>query len=100
VSNYVRGMNEDFGENTESKSERKIEQSLCPKCGSDDLNYGDSELQDDYIYYEGDCNKCKTQFWEWYKLEFSGFDIVGEDLGDEVEYLNVGDVIINDRKSD
>ena len=91
-------MNEDFGENTESKGEKKVGEGLCPKCGSDDLNYGDSQLEDDYVYYEGDCRECKIQFHEWYKLEFSGFDVMGGDLGDEVEYLNVGDLIIDDRK--
>ena len=89
-------MNEDFGENTESKSEKKVGEGLCPKCGSDDLNYGDSELQDNYIYYEGDCNKCETRFNEWYRLEFNGFDVSSD--GDPTEYLNVGDLIINDKK--
>ena len=98
MSNYIRGMNEDFGENTESKSERKIQSGNCPNCYSDNVMYGSSELVDEHIYYEGECEDCGTKFHEWYKLEFDGFDVLKD--GDPVEYLNVGDSIINDRKTD
>ena len=77
------------------KDERKIQNGLCPQCNSDDVIYGSSELADEHIYYEGECKKCDIKFHEWYRLEFDGFDVLKD--GDPVEYLNVGDSIINDR---
>jgi len=43
---------------------------VCPKCNSDDIEYYDSYLEDDYYCYKGECNKCKTQFKEWYSLNY------------------------------
>ena len=52
----------------------RVSQGHCPNCGSADINYGTSELSGESIYYEADCNECKSFLHEWYDLKFSGFD--------------------------
>ena len=74
-----------------------ITQGHCPKCGSDDINYGISETSGESIYYEGDCNDCGSDFHEWYDLKFSGMDLMLQtDDGFEVEYFNEGDDIFDE----
>lgn len=48
-----------------------ISQNECPKCGSQDIGYYDSFLEDDYYCYKGKCNKCNTEFKEWYYLSYT-----------------------------
>lgn len=48
-----------------------MEKGKCPECGSDDITYGDSELIDDSMGYRATCNKCLTEFTEWYDLVYS-----------------------------
>ena len=74
-----------------------ITQGHCPKCGSEDINYGSSETSGESIYYEGDCNDCGSDFHEWYDLKFSGMDLMLQtDDGFEVEYFNEGDDIFDE----
>ena len=35
-------------------------QGICPHCESDDLNYGDSELDGIYMGFEWKCGECGT----------------------------------------
>ena len=47
------------------------EQGKCPKCGSDDVDYGDSNIDGETISYELTCNKCGCQAEEYYNLNYS-----------------------------
>ena len=50
---------------------REGEKGVCPKCGLENLNYGDSELTDVGLYYLYTCNDCGFKGQEWYKLVFT-----------------------------
>lgn len=45
-------------------------QGICPSCGSEDLNYGNSILDGIYMGFEWECDECGTTGIEWYVLEF------------------------------
>ena len=47
----------------------------CPACNSRNIIYSGSEVHDDSIAYEMDCQDCKTESLEWYDLVFSGFTL-------------------------
>jgi len=54
----------------------KIEQGVCPYCGSVDVDYGAIEYEDDeMLYYPATCNECGREFEEWYNLSFSGHNV-------------------------
>lgn len=46
-------------------------QGKCPKCDSEDIDYGISLLEGDSMGYSVQCNECKTKFIEWYTLEYA-----------------------------
>ena len=50
-------------------------QGNCPKCGSDELEYGSTEIKGDSLGYEFTCSKCGIQGVEWYDVVFSEFII-------------------------
>ncbi len=56
---------------------------ICPKCGSEDLDYGVIEVQDDMVYYPFTCSECGAEGKEWYDLDFIESTIDDEDEGDE-----------------
>lgn len=43
---------------------------MCPKCGSDNLEYGNTELEGNYLGYEFECRQCGCEGTEWYKLVY------------------------------
>jgi len=43
----------------------------CPKCNSDNLNYYDTEIQDNFIIYTIICDDCDLEFQEEYKLIYN-----------------------------
>jgi hypothetical protein len=47
------------------------EQGVCSVCGSDNITYGTSLLEDDYIAYEITCDDCKAEGREWYHLDYA-----------------------------
>ena len=49
----------------------KHQQGVCPFCGSEELEYGDSGLQDISYYYKWECKHCGHRGTEWYDLEFA-----------------------------
>lgn len=57
----------------------KNEQGKCPKCRSDNLEYGAISLEGDMAYYPYTCKDCGQQGEEWYKLEFAGHNVYDED---------------------
>ena len=44
----------------------------CPKCGSDDIEFGSSEIEDEYVKYEWTCSKCGSEGNELGKIVFDG----------------------------
>lgn len=44
---------------------------VCPCCWSEDLEYEDSEMESESMYYKWTCEKCWVQWEEWYDLTFS-----------------------------
>ena len=42
----------------------------CFKCGTDDLNYEDSEQGSGYMIYPYTCNKCKHEGEEHYNIDW------------------------------
>lgn len=43
---------------------------MCPKCSSDNLEYGNTELDGTYLGYEFECRQCGCEGIEWYKLVY------------------------------
>lgn len=43
----------------------------CPKCGSDNLEYGNTELSGESIAYEFECRECGCEGEEWYNLTYA-----------------------------
>ncbi len=57
-----------------TKKKNKIEQGKCPKCGQEDLDYGEAEIDDQSLGYLCKCRSCGFEGTEWYYLEFVGFN--------------------------
>ena len=47
------------------------EEGKCGSCGSEDIEYGDLEAEDNSIFYEITCNKCDKSGKEYYGTEYS-----------------------------
>ena len=45
-------------------------QGRCPVCGSDDLEWGNTELEGESLGYEFECNDCGAESTEWYELTY------------------------------
>lgn len=45
-------------------------QGECPVCGSYELEYMDSELEGDCLFYDYVCQKCGAEGREWYSVVF------------------------------
>jgi predicted nucleic-acid-binding Zn-ribbon protein len=52
----------------------------CPKCGSENIEYGSIEPAEGAIYYPATCADCLDTFKEWYNLEFT--ESVSDDYKD------------------
>lgn len=46
-------------------------QGKCPNCGSDNLEYGNTELTGESMGYECECRDCGKNYIEWYGLIYS-----------------------------
>jgi hypothetical protein len=53
-------------------------QGRCPKCQSDNLEYGNSEIEGESLGYEFECRDCGCEGIEWYNLTYSDSTIKGE----------------------
>tara|TARA_Y100001972_G_scaffold114007_1_gene149253 strand:+ start:908 stop:1168 length:261 start_codon:yes stop_codon:yes gene_type:complete len=83
------------------KAKTKMFEGVCGKCGSEDIDYGTLIPEGESLYYESQCNECGVFMHEWYDLTYSGTDVMIEDDEDKfasVEYLQEGDVILNERE--
>jgi len=50
---------------------KKICQGECPICGSEDLEWFDSDNDGETITYNFQCNECHSEGWEWCTLEYN-----------------------------
>lgn len=46
------------------------EEGKCAVCGGKNVQYGDSEVAEQSVYYEIDCDDCGACGREWYNLEY------------------------------
>lgn len=63
---------DDFIVTKKANSKFIIGECVCPLCGSSEVNYGSSNLDDNVISYECECNKCGATWNEDYTLCFAG----------------------------
>lgn len=56
-----------------------IMRGCCPKCGSDNLTYEDTQLEADMLGYEFTCDECGAEGTEWYELVYTESIIYDED---------------------
>jgi hypothetical protein len=66
----------------------KIEQGICPCCGSINLSYDAINIVDDNVNRPWKCDDCGSNGSEWHSLEFSGHNIkennkIGKDMGED-----------------
>jgi hypothetical protein len=79
----------------------KMREGICGKCGSEDIEYGTMIPEGEGLYYESQCNDCGAFMHEWYEMKYEGTDVMLEDDEDQyasVEYLQEGDVILDERE--
>ena len=50
-------------------------QGHCPKCGSSNLEYGNTELDGENLGYEFECRECGCEGIEWYYLQYGGTSV-------------------------
>jgi len=58
----------DNGKYKETVSAHEADFHECPKCGSDDISYGESECESVFIYRVHRCNTCDASWEERYDL--------------------------------
>ena len=51
------------------------EEGVCPKCGSNDLDYGAIEISGNSVYYPWTCEHCGCVGEEYYDLMFAGHNV-------------------------
>ncbi len=81
----------------------KMREGICGKCGSEDIEYGTMIPEGEGLYQESTCNECGACMHEWYEMKYDGTDVMLEDDEDQfasVEYLQEGDVILDERSKD
>ena len=49
---------------------KSIVMGACPKCGSENIEYGDTNISGDCLGYEFECQDCGCQATEWYDLTY------------------------------
>lgn len=53
---------------------QKQEEGICPKCGAK-LDYFDTTIDGDVLFYDWECPNCETRGNEGYSLKFIGHEI-------------------------
>ena len=48
------------------------EAGYCPYCHSMDIEYGNYDMDSNYLFYNCQCNECKGKWTEDYKLAYEG----------------------------
>jgi hypothetical protein len=57
---------------------KKTEEGICPVCGSDNIEWGETEFEMPLMFYKCWCRECKAEFVEVYKVEYDGFNMDDE----------------------
>lgn len=57
----------------DESADPKYKEGYCPKCNSQDLEYGDREVGDGYISWDVVCNDCKWEGLENNSIVFTGY---------------------------
>ena len=70
-----------------AQTQDKIVDGKCPLC-SKELDYGNQETQDHYIWYDVDCSYCGFIGKQWDKVMFTGYTVYDDD-GNVVKEYNV-----------
>ena len=52
-------------------SEKYYDSGKCPVCGSEQITYYGSEIENPYLFYRCCCDICNTTFDEYYELVYS-----------------------------
>lgn len=55
-----------------------VQESHCPVCNGQDLDYGTLQLDGNQAYYPWECMDCGSKGQEWYNMQFSGQNIKEE----------------------
>jgi hypothetical protein len=58
---------------------KKTELGVCPKCGSDDIEYLELNYEGEYVIHECLCNDCDFGFQEYERLSYDGYSYNDED---------------------
>lgn len=64
---------------------KKEKMGICPKCGSENVDYKDYNYIDDFMVYEVICNNCRCKFREYTKVQYVGYGM------DDDEYNELGE---------
>lgn len=56
----------------------KERQGKCPKCESENIEWGSTNIDGDSLGYEFVCNNCGCQATEWYTLNYAETTIDAE----------------------
>lgn len=59
----------------DKRSEKESEAGVCPICGHKELEYGETDWQDDVQYRDVVCRNCEMKGEELHRLQFIGFEI-------------------------
>ena len=54
------------------ESNKETKEGHCPKCDSQNINYGCLDVSDSLVYYPIECNDCGHEDEEYYSLTFVG----------------------------
>jgi transcriptional regulator NrdR family protein len=66
---------------------KKQEMGVCPKCGSDDIEYYVTDFDMNTVLHTCMCNKCGTRFTEYEETRYIGYSI------DDTQYDEDGNEI-------
>jgi len=58
--------------NKSNYSKIESKEGECPKCGHDEISYGSSEIDGNYVIYEWECSKCGSEGVEFGLITFDG----------------------------
>lgn len=66
-----------------SKKKKVVTQGHCPKCGSDNLDYGAPDWRDGAVDFPFTCKDCDFSGTENYIMDFAGFEGPDHEFYDE-----------------
>jgi hypothetical protein len=61
------------------KAKHEITEDDCPLCGSTELSFGNTDIQDNFQWIDASCGSCGFEFRQWFKREFDGLTTTRHD---------------------